>query len=44
LSIAETAEVLGVSGRTVRREWALARAWLHRELSGEKRGAGEEPA
>ncbi len=44
LSIAETAEVLGVSGRTVRREWALARAWLHRELSGGKREAGEEPA
>lgn len=28
----ETAEVLKVSPRTVRREWSLARAWLHREL------------
>ncbi len=34
LSVNETAEALGLSGRTVRREWALARAWLHRELSG----------
>jgi RNA polymerase sigma factor (TIGR02999 family) len=32
LSVEETAEALGVSDRTVRREWALARAWLHREL------------
>ncbi len=44
LSVDETAEALGLSGRTVRREWALARAWLHRELGGEKRDAGEEPA
>ncbi len=28
LSIAETAEVLDVSPRTVNREWSLARAWL----------------
>ena len=32
LSIEETAEVLGVSTATIKREWALARAWLHREL------------
>ena len=32
LSEEETAEVLRVSPRTVRREWSLARAWLHREL------------
>lgn len=32
LSTGETAETLGVSDRTVRREWAVARAWLHREL------------
>ena len=31
----ETAEVLGISERTVRREWALARAWLFRELGGQ---------
>ena len=29
----ETAELLNVSPRTVRREWALARAWLHGELT-----------
>jgi RNA polymerase sigma factor (TIGR02999 family) len=32
LSEEETAEALKVSPRTVRREWSLARAWLHREL------------
>ncbi len=34
LSIDETAEVLGASPATVKRDWAVARAWLHRELSG----------
>ena len=33
LSLEETAEVLGVSVGTVRRDWSLARAWLFRELS-----------
>ncbi|HEV8482785.1 MAG TPA: sigma-70 family RNA polymerase sigma factor [Blastocatellia bacterium] len=33
LSLEETAEVLKVSVGTVRRDWSLARAWLHRELS-----------
>jgi RNA polymerase sigma factor (TIGR02999 family) len=33
LSEEETAEVLKVSPRTVRRDWSLARAWLYRELS-----------
>lgn len=33
---AETARALGVSERTVRRDWTLARAWLHRELAGMK--------
>jgi RNA polymerase sigma factor (TIGR02999 family) len=28
----ETATALGISERTVRRDWTLARAWLHREL------------
>ena len=35
LSIEETAEVVGVSPATVKREWALARAWLRRELTSE---------
>jgi len=33
LSIEETAEVVGISQATVKRDWATARAWLHRELS-----------
>jgi RNA polymerase sigma factor (TIGR02999 family) len=32
LSIPEAAAVLGVSAATVTREWAVARAWLRREL------------
>jgi RNA polymerase sigma factor (TIGR02999 family) len=34
LSIEETAEVLAVSPATVKRDWLVARAWLHRELRG----------
>jgi RNA polymerase sigma factor (TIGR02999 family) len=33
LTIDETAEVLGVSNATVSRDWALASAWLRREVS-----------
>ena len=29
----ETAEVMGIGLRTVKREWAVARAWLHAELT-----------
>jgi RNA polymerase sigma factor (TIGR02999 family) len=32
LSVEESAEVLGVSTRTVKRDWELAQAWLFREL------------
>jgi RNA polymerase sigma factor (TIGR02999 family) len=39
LSIEESAEVLGVSPATVKREWTTARAWLYRELSA--RGSGQ---
>ncbi|QGJ68933.1 RNA polymerase ECF-type sigma factor [Planctomycetales bacterium 10988] len=35
LTIEETAEVLGISSRTVKRNWAYARAWLGRELNPE---------
>ena len=34
LSAEETAEVLGISLRTVQRDWDFARAWLVRELRG----------
>ena len=33
LNIDEAAEALGVSSATVEREWALAKAWLYRQLS-----------
>ena len=33
LTIEETAEALGLSASTVKREWTAARAWLHRELA-----------
>jgi RNA polymerase sigma factor (TIGR02999 family) len=32
MSIPETADALGVSPRTVKRDWTVAQAWLHREL------------
>ena len=35
LSIEEAAETMGVSPRTVKREWTYARAWLARELRGD---------
>ena len=33
LTIEETAEVLNVSPATVKREWMMARAWLHQEIT-----------
>jgi RNA polymerase sigma factor (TIGR02999 family) len=36
LSVEETAEVLKISPRTVKREWSLARAWLYSELTQEE--------
>ena len=33
LTIEETAEVMGVSTATVKRDWAVARAWLYREIT-----------
>jgi RNA polymerase sigma factor (TIGR02999 family) len=38
LSVDETAGILGISPRTAQRDWAYARAWLYRELTG---GSGE---
>ena len=34
LTIEETAEAMDISPATVKRHWALARAWLARELEG----------
>jgi RNA polymerase sigma-70 factor (ECF subfamily) len=35
LSVEETAEVLGVSAETVKRDWKMAKAWLFAALTGE---------
>lgn len=35
LTVEETATVLGIAAITVKRDWALARTWLHRELRGQ---------
>lgn len=46
-TIAETADILGVSRSTVSRDWKSARAWLNRELSrhdGPDRATGNDPA
>jgi RNA polymerase sigma-70 factor, ECF subfamily len=32
LTVEETAEALGTSPKTVKRDWCVARAWLHREV------------
>jgi RNA polymerase sigma-70 factor (ECF subfamily) len=34
LNVEETAEVMGISPATIKREWRIAKAWLHREISG----------
>ena len=34
MSVEETAEALNVSERTIKGDWALARAWLYRRLGG----------
>lgn len=36
LTVEETAEALHISPRTVKRDWAVARAWLHGELCHDK--------
>jgi RNA polymerase sigma factor (sigma-70 family) len=32
LNVEETAEVLSISTRTVKRDWSVAKAWIRREL------------
>ena len=41
LTAAETADVLGISPTTVKREWNIARAWLYRALEAADEGAPE---
>jgi RNA polymerase sigma factor (TIGR02999 family) len=38
LSVEETAEVLGVSLETAKRDWKMARAWLYTQLAGKPTG------
>jgi RNA polymerase sigma factor (TIGR02999 family) len=33
LTVEETATAIGASTRTVKRDWAMAQAWLHREMA-----------
>ncbi|HWL95652.1 MAG TPA: ECF-type sigma factor, partial [Phycisphaerae bacterium] len=34
LSVEDTAAALGLSERTIKREWAFARAWLYQAING----------
>ena len=36
LNIEETAEILGISPETAKRDWRIARAWLFAALTGEE--------
>ena len=36
MSVPETAELLGLSTATVKRDWAVASAWLRREMAGSR--------
>jgi RNA polymerase sigma factor (TIGR02999 family) len=42
LTVEETAAVMSMSPRTVKREWALARAWLRRELASGSPGGDQD--
>jgi RNA polymerase sigma factor (TIGR02999 family) len=43
LSEAETAEVLGITDRTVRRWWVRARAWIHAQMAEASEGGASPP-
>jgi RNA polymerase sigma factor (sigma-70 family) len=43
LTVEETAEEMGLSAATVKRDWSRARAWMYRELS-EEDAARPNPA
>ncbi len=42
LTVEETAEVLGISSKTVKRDWIVAKAWLHGELKTTYGSAAEQ--
>jgi RNA polymerase sigma factor (TIGR02999 family) len=41
LTVEETAEVLGISPETVKRDWRIAKLWLSRELQGRSAAAAD---
>jgi DNA-directed RNA polymerase specialized sigma24 family protein len=43
LTVEEAADVLGVSPKTVKREWSVAKAWLSADLK-ERHGIDAAPA
>jgi RNA polymerase sigma-70 factor (ECF subfamily) len=43
LTVEETADAVGVSPATVKRQWAMARAWLKRALDGDPEADGATP-
>ena len=40
LALEETADLLGVSAKTVQRDWLVARAWLRKEIAGDLEALG----
>lgn len=44
LSVEDTAAVLGISAKTVLRDWEFARAWLHREMTRDDGSRHQVPA
>ncbi len=43
LTIEETATVMNLSPATIKREWAMARAWLYEAIAGGSEPGGERP-
>jgi len=41
LGVEDTAAALDISPRTVKREWAVAKAWLYQQLTGDSASSGE---
>jgi RNA polymerase sigma factor (TIGR02999 family) len=42
LTLPEAAEVIGISTPTAERDWAVAKVWLHREISRRRGSGGKE--
>lgn len=41
LTVEQTADVLGISAKTVKREWSMAKAWLHGDLKADHDDHGQ---